>query len=113
MKLGPVAKLYKRNTTTSKKLTMASFQQIITALSFFQFMTDLEQSGTWIPDSWSVILTFLLISTFYLTKTENRNKKSYTALILLIIVKVKEVILPKLQNEPLKSPPGSGLTCAE
>ena len=34
MKLGPVTKLYKRNTTTSKNLTVTSFQQIVTSLFF-------------------------------------------------------------------------------
>ena len=34
----------------------------------------------WIPDAWSVILTFSIIATFYLTKTENRTKKSLTQL---------------------------------
>ena len=59
MKLGPVAKLDKRNTATSKKLTMMSCQQIL--LSNSRLMTNLEQSGSWIPGVWSVKLTFLLI----------------------------------------------------
>ena len=44
MKLGPVAKLDKRNTITSKKLTMKSCPQIVTSLSFFQFIANLGQS---------------------------------------------------------------------
>ena len=59
MKLGPVAKLDKRNTATSKKLTMMLCQQIL--LSNSRLMTNLEQSGSWIPGAWSVKLTFLLI----------------------------------------------------
>ena len=80
MKRGPVTKLYKRNTVISYKLTVTSFQQIVTSLSFFQIMANLEQSGSWIQDVWSGILACLLIVTFYLTKTENRTKKSLTQL---------------------------------
>ena len=56
-------------------------------------MTNLEQSGSWIPDAWSVKLNFSLIVIFYLTKTENRSEQSNTALILLLPVKV--LFLPK------------------
>ena len=38
-------------------------------------MTNLELSGSRIPDVCSVKLTFLLTATCYLTITENRNKK--------------------------------------
>ena len=41
-------------------------------------MVNLEQSGSRIPDAWSVKLKFTLIVTFYLTKTVNRTKKSLT-----------------------------------
>ena len=51
----------------------------MTPLSFFQFMTNFEQSGSWIPKM-SVKLTFSLIVTFYLTNNENRTKKSWTQL---------------------------------
>ena len=54
--------------------------QIVTSLSFFQLMADLEQSERQIPGSWSVKVTFSLIVFFYLTKTENRTKKSLTQL---------------------------------
>ena len=74
MKLGPVTKLDKRNMETSKKLTMASCRQIVTSLSF------LEQSGSRIPEAWSVKFTFSLTVTFYLTQNENRTKKSLTQL---------------------------------
>ena len=50
----------------------------VTSLSFFQLMVDLEQSEKQIPGSWSVKDTFSLILFFYLTKTENRTKKSLT-----------------------------------
>ena len=65
-----------------------------------RFMTNLEQSGGWIPDAWSVKPKFSLIVTFYLTKTENRSEKSNTALILLLSVKV--LFLPKNADFLLK-----------
>ena len=80
MKPGPVTKLDKRNNKTSKNSTMRSCQQTVTSMSFFQFITNLEQSGSWIPDTWSVKNTFSLTVTFYLTKTANRNEKSLTQL---------------------------------
>ena len=55
---------------------MTSCWEIVTSLSFFQFMANLEPSRSQIPDAWSVKLTFSLTITFYLTKTENRTKKS-------------------------------------
>ena len=51
MKLEPVTKLGKRNKTSSKKLTMASFQKTMTLLLFYQFMANLEQSVSGIPDA--------------------------------------------------------------
>ena len=52
-----------------KKLTMASYRQIVT--SFFQFMANLQPFGSRIADAWSIKLKFLLIVTFYLTEPEN------------------------------------------
>ena len=79
MKLGPATKLYKRTPC----------RQIVTSLLFSRFVANLEQSGSRIPDAWSVKLTFSLIVTFYLTKTENRTKKIFNiALMLLLWVKV-------------------------
>ena len=86
MKLGPVTKLDKRNMQPRKKLVITSCRQLVTSLLFFRYMTNLEQSRRRIPDAWSVKLTFALIVTCYLTKSQNRtkNKKiSNTALILL------------------------------
>ena len=80
MKLRPVTKLDKRNTLTLKTLMMRSCHQILTPLSTFKFMSNLEQSGSRIPDSWSVKLTFSLIVSFYLTKAKRRTKKSLTQL---------------------------------
>ena len=59
---------------------MTSCQKTITSLSFFQLMVNLEQSGSRISDAESVKLTFSLTVTFYLIKTENRNKNSLTQL---------------------------------
>lgn len=36
------------------------------------FIVNLEQFGSWIPEPWSMILSFSLITIFYLTKSENR-----------------------------------------
>ena len=52
--------------------------QIVTSLSFFRFMTNLEQSGNRIPDASAIKLAFSLIVTFYLIKTKNRTKNSLT-----------------------------------
>ena len=54
--------------------------EIVTSLSFFQFMTNLKQFGSQIPDTYPVKLIFLLIVTFYLSKTESRIKKSIAQL---------------------------------
>ena len=78
MKLVPVPKLYKRNLTTSKNLTLTSYRKIVTSLSFFKFLANLEQSGGQTPDTESVKNMFSVTVTFCLTKTENRTKKSLT-----------------------------------
>ena len=59
-----------------KNCMMKSCQQILTSFLFFQFMANLEQSGSRIRDTWSVKLKFSLIVAFYLTRTESRTKKS-------------------------------------
>ena len=51
MKLGAVTKLEGRNKKKSKKLTMVSCWKILTSLSFFGFMVNLEQSGSQILDA--------------------------------------------------------------
>ena len=60
IKHGTVTKLDKRNTAIPKKLTTTSCQQIVTYLSFFQFMVNLEQSRSQIFDAWSIKHTFTL-----------------------------------------------------
>ena len=59
---------------------MTSYRQIVKPLSFFLFMANLEQFGSQIPDARSVKVTFALIVTFYITKTENKTKKSVAPL---------------------------------
>ena len=51
MKLGPVTKRDNRNKTPSKNLTITSCRKIMTSLSLFRFMSNLEQSGSRIPDA--------------------------------------------------------------
>ena len=61
-------------------LTMTSFRGIATSLSFFGIFVNLEQSGDRIPDTESAKVMLSVITTFCLTKTENRTKKSLTQL---------------------------------
>ena len=49
MKLGTVTKLDKRNKTTSKNFDDDIMSENCDVSSFFQYMTYLEQSGSWIP----------------------------------------------------------------
>ena len=80
MKLGAVTKVDRRNKITSKKLTMTSCQKIVRSLSFLGFLVNMEQSESRIPDTESAKVMFSVIVTFFLTKTENRTKKSLTQL---------------------------------
>ena len=83
MKLEPVTKIYKRNKKKNQKyLTMTSYCQILTVFLFLQFMTKLKQFRCRIPDVQSLNLKFSLVVIFYLTKTENRSKKSLKQLFL-------------------------------
>ena len=54
--------------------------EILMSLSTFQFTAKLEHFGSRIPDAYPKKLKFSLIVTFYLSKTENRTKKSLTQL---------------------------------
>ena len=51
IKLGLATKIDKRNKTTSKILMMASCQEIVMPLLFFQFAANLEESISRIPDA--------------------------------------------------------------
>ena len=61
MKLGPVTKLDKRSKSTSKNLTLMSCQKIVTSLSFFGFLANLEQFGGRIPDTETAKIMFSVI----------------------------------------------------
>ena len=85
MKLEPVTQLDKKIKQGQKNLTMTSCRKIVTSLLFFQFTTNLEQSGSRILDVQSVKLMFSLTVTIYLPKSENRNEKiSNTTLVLFL-----------------------------
>ena len=84
MKLGPVTKLDKRNTTRLRNLTMTSFQQNLTSFSIFIFMANLQQLGSRTSEAWFEVLTFSLTVIFYLTKTESRTKNYLIQLTMLM-----------------------------
>ena len=65
MKLGPATKLDKRKETKSKKFEDDFMSEMLTSLSFFQFMANLEQSGSRILEAYPVNLKLSLIVTFY------------------------------------------------
>ena len=75
MKLWPVTKLDRRNNTTSKKTEYDVISASYDIFAIFFFTANLEQSWSWIPEAWSIKLTFSIKVTFCLTKTETRNKK--------------------------------------
>ena len=61
MKVGPVTKLNKQDTATLKKKIMTSCQQLVTSLSIFQFIGNLDQLGRWylkLTFSLTVILSY-------------------------------------------------------
>ena len=78
MKLGLLTKFDKKKITTSKKLTMTSCRKIVTSLSFFGFLANLEHSRGRILDPESAKVMFSVIVAFCLTKTGNRTKKYLT-----------------------------------
>ena len=51
MKLGPVTKLYKKNTTTSKFFDDGIMSKNCDVIVIFQFMANSEQSKSWILDA--------------------------------------------------------------
>ena len=80
MKLGPVTKLYMRNTKSLKKIGNDVISINCDVIVIFTIYGQLEQSESRIPDAWSVKTINSLIVTFYLTKIENKTKKSVTQL---------------------------------
>ena len=77
MKLGPLTKIGKKNRATPKNfdddVNLGNCEVIV---FFFQFMANLEQSGSRIPNAGSVTRTLPLIVAFHLTKTESRTKNA-------------------------------------
>ena len=71
-----------RNSRTSNDIDMkhlASCWQNVTSLLFFQFMANLEQSGSPIPNMWSLKPFISRLSfIFYLSKSGSRTKKYLT-----------------------------------
>ena len=80
MNLGPVINLTREIKPRQKNLTMTACRKIMTSLPFFQFLANLEQSGSRIPDVQSIKIIFSLIVTFCPKKTEIRTKISLTKL---------------------------------
>ena len=78
MKLGPVTKLDKRNTATSKKVDDDFMSAICDVIVIFLFYVQFVAIRKPILGTWSVKLTFSLVVNFYLTKTENRTEQSLT-----------------------------------
>ena len=75
MKLGPVTKINKRNKTTPKKFGNDKCDIIVIFPIYGQFGAMQK------PDSGCIVCkTYFVINskTFYLTKTQNRTKKSLT-----------------------------------
>ena len=75
MKFGPVTKIDKRNIKTLKKIDDKVMSVNCDVIINFQIY---GQLGT--IRNPSLNITFSLIVTFYLTKTENRTQKSLTQL---------------------------------
>ena len=74
MKLRPVTKLGERNTATTNKFDDDVMSANCDGIVIFLFMANLEQSGSRIPDAWSVKLTFSQ------TKNEKNPEKSLAQL---------------------------------
>ena len=71
MTLGPIIKPDKRNMIRSKKIDDDVKLANYIVINICVFIADSEHCRTWIPGAWSIVLTFSLKSTFYLTKAEN------------------------------------------
>ena len=61
---------------------MTSCREIVMPLSFFQFMSNLEQYVCRTLDIWSVMLTFSLTVSFYVRKAENALRYYFCAKII-------------------------------
>ena len=98
MKLGPVSKLDKRKKNPVKKVSQwLHVKNIVTSLSFFRFMANLELSRSRIPDAEPIKSIFSLKVTFYLRKLKTELKQIYNATLTLLLW-VKILFLPKNAN---------------
>ena len=79
-KLGPVTKIDKTNTVTSKKFDDGFTSENCDFILCFEFLTNFQPSVNRIPDAWSIKITFSLTIFFYFGKPKNRTKKSHTQL---------------------------------
>ena len=80
MKLKPVTKFDKENTATSKKFNEYVMSANCDVIVFFLIYGQFAVIRKRIPDAWLIKLRFSLTIIFYLTKIENRTKKSLTEL---------------------------------
>ena len=73
MKLGPVTKLDKSNTVTSKKMILTSRRQIVTSLYFFPIYGHFEAIQKW-DSGLAVYKTYIFINSNILSnKTWKQN----------------------------------------
>ena len=80
MKLEPVTKLDKKNTSTLNKIQSYVMSANCNVIAFFRIygkFTAIKKLDL----VWSIKLTFSLIVTFYFAETANRSKKSLTQLL--------------------------------
>ena len=76
LNLDQYVNLKKKNMTTSKRLDDDVMSTNCGVIVFFSIMANLQPSGSWISETWSIKFTFSLIVTFGLRKCENRTKNS-------------------------------------
>ena len=118
MKLGPVTKLYKRNTATSKKLDDDVLSANYDAIVILRFMSNLEQFRSRISDAWSAeidkIKEVLVLKGTFSETTMFVYSSTIVQVSSIIPVSFRQrVVLTNLcpipQNKPLKRPPRLGL----
>ena len=118
MKLGPVTKLYKRNTATSKKLDDDVLSANYDAIVIFRFMANLEKFRSRISDAWSAEIgkikeVLVLKGTFSETTMFVYSSTIVQVSSIIPVSSRQRVVLTNLcpipQNKPLKRPPRLGL----
>ena len=91
MKLGPVTKLGKRNKTLKK---MTSCHQIVTSLSFFPFILNLQQPWSW--SGRTVCKTYISITNNLLSYKIWKQKWKISNTTLTLSLWVKELFFPEM-----------------